>query len=317
MSAALVWVAKAKRSKRGDGPTHARLGQLTDDMAPFVRGDIKRGLETFRDNVSPAALETALKTRKIDAIAQAVPWGALPDRLDRAFDKVLKAGRQSAKGAAQELPGVGGEGTGAVQMVLDRTGPQLTSFFMNRKGVITQASEDGTHEAIRRELYLAQKRRMMPAELAGNIRDVIGLNARQAVAISNYRAGLSKDVRDPDTGKLLQRAVAPRRLEQMVQDQIGRMLDVRADNIARTELRFATNNAQHEAWRAAAAEDLIPAGSGRKWLVDGRPCHIICIPMNGIVVGLDELWTLPDGRDVDNPTEAHPNCECVAVLVMG
>jgi hypothetical protein len=314
-----VWVVKAGRGKRGDGPTHDRLGKLTDDVAPFVRGDIKRGLETFRDDVSPTALERAIKGRKLDPIVQAVPWKTLPDRLDKAFDRVLKAGRQGAAGAAKELQGaIGGEGTsGAVQMVLDRTGPRLTSFFVSRKGQITQASEDGTHEAVRRELYLGRQGRMTPSQLAENVRSVIGLNARQAVAISNFRAGLGMDVRDPETGKLIRAAVPPSRRAAMVQDQIDRMLDVRADNIARTELRFATNEAQNVAWRSADAEGLLPTGSGRKWLVDGRPCAALCIPMHNVVVGLDEPWRLPDGRDVDNPTEAHPNCECVAVLVMG
>lgn len=313
MSPARVWVAKAKRppNKRGDSPTHARIGRIVDEMSPFVRGDIKRGIETFRDNVSPSAIERAIKSGTMDAIAKAVPWDTLPDSLDKGFAKVVKAGRQSAIGAAQELPG---QGPAPVQLVLDRAGPKLESYTVTRKGIIRQATEDGTHEAVRREVHLARTRHMTPSELANNVRQVIGLNARQAVAISNYRGSLGQDIRDPETGKLTRKAVPVREREAMVQAQIDRMLDVRADNIARTELAFATNAAQAEAWRAAQDAELLPEGAGRKWLVDGNPCAELCVPMHGVVVGLDEPWVLPDGREVDVPQEAHTNCQCTAVM---
>src|SRR3982751_5661889 len=100
-------------------------------------------------------------------------------------------------------------------MVLDRTGPALQSFFVTRKGKIRQASEDGTHEAVRHELLLARQRKATPSELAENVRGVIGLTAQQALAVINYREGLSQDVRHPETGKLLRKAIPVRERERM------------------------------------------------------------------------------------------------------
>lgn len=314
-----IWVQKAfmgRRGKRGEGESHARLGALTDKFAPVVKVDMLRGLQTFKDRVDPSDLEKALRTGGLEKLMRTIPFEDLSTHLDRGFAKASEAAGQAAQGAVNAMPQQVQAKMIFTAERFAKDDKRLQSFVSDRKGQIVAQTKDGTHEAVQRELSRARELKTTPSQMAENIRDSIGLNARQAQALSNYRAGLAKPMVDRESGKE-RKPPGIRQQETLATAYEDRLLDARAIMIARTETRFASNQGELDAWREASDQELLPAGAGRKWVVDGNPCVQLCIPMNGIVVGLDEMWTLPDGREVDNPTEAHPHCECVATLEMG
>jgi hypothetical protein len=88
--------------------------------------------------------------------------------------------------------------------------------------------------------------------------------------------------------------------------------------IARTETLSASTGGQREAWLQAQDKGLLPRTQKRGWITtpDDRLDADVCEPMDGEEVGIDEPWTLPDGRAVMIPQQAHPQCRCGAALVI-
>lgn len=101
-------------------------------------------------------------------------------------------------------------------------------------------------------------------------------------------------------------------LSSKIADLIGD--EARAEVIARTETMRASNEGQQEAWDQATESGLLTGDEKQEWIVtpDDRLCPI-CEPMDGVQVGLDELFDV-DGDQVDGPP-AHPNCRCTIGLV--
>jgi SPP1 gp7 family putative phage head morphogenesis protein len=105
-----------------------------------------------------------------------------------------------------------------------------------------------------------------------------------------------------------------------VEDLAGEIADIigddaRAEVIARTEVMRASNAGQIEAWDQATEAGLLTGNESKEWIVtpDDRLCPI-CEPMDGVQVGLDEMFDV-DGDQVDEPP-AHPNCRCTIGLVL-
>ena len=49
-----------------------------------------------------------------------------------------------------------------------------------------------------------------------------------------------------------------------------------------------------------------------RWFLASR--RRVVLVMLGVLVGLDQPWTLADGTEVDGPGEPHPNCRCLMVI---
>lgn len=197
-------------------------------------------------------------------------------------------------------------------MALDVAGFDL-SFNLDNPEAIA-AAEDLTNElvavlsddsaaAIREILRRAFVEGIPPYDAAVLIEDAIGLNAIQANALANYMAGLQAAGYAPDD------------IESMVSDYSDRLLQDRAEMIARTETIRAAADGQEALWSQAADIGLInPDRTRRKWIAtdDERTCHD-CMDMDGEETALDEPFDGPDGP-TDGPP-LHPNCRCAEGLV--
>ncbi len=89
--------------------------------------------------------------------------------------------------------------------------------------------------------------------------------------------------------------------------------DARAEMIARTETMRASNEGQQEAWDQAVTAGLLTGNEQQEWITaDDEATCPICDPMDGVTVGLDEMFEV-DGDEIDGPP-AHPNCRCTLGL---
>ena len=92
----------------------------------------------------------------------------------------------------------------------------------------------------------------------------------------------------------------------VLEAQIGRWFaQERASNIAITEVTRAYAEGNTMAWRSAGVV------GGKRWntAFDERVC-LICRPLNGMIVGLDNgFWSREGGVGMRNPP-AHPRCRC-------
>jgi hypothetical protein len=168
--------------------------------------------------------------------------------------------------------------------------------------LVTQVSET-TQAAIRDAVTRAFTDGLTRREVSQLIKPLIGLTARDAQAVLNFRAALEKEGLRQDLTLKKTAAYAERKLRE------------RARTIARTELMQASNAGQHALWQQAIGRGLLPPDMQRRWSVsrDDRLCTR-CMALSGQLRGMNEDFVSPlDGAHVRNPP-LHANCRCTAVL---
>lgn len=88
-------------------------------------------------------------------------------------------------------------------------------------------------------------------------------------------------------------------------DDAGEFGTMRAERIARTELAFAHNEGNIEAWRQSGEV------SGKEWLTAPGCCDA-CAELDGVIVGIDEDFP----NDGGSSGTLHPNCRCTVLPVL-
>ena len=129
----------------------------------------------------------------------------------------------------------------------------------------------------------------------------VGLLPAHVDAVDNYRSRLQV------TGRAKAQAVA--KYER-------KLLDYRAELIARTEIMRAVSLGQQEAWQQNKDDGLLDSRFIREWVTakDERTCPL-CRPMNGETAPIEGEFDTPVGS-VMYPSMIHPQCRCVAVLAL-
>jgi len=149
--------------------------------------------------------------------------------------------------------------------------------------VITRGLEGGKH----------------PYELMDDVRALVGLDPRYAVAVCNYE------------NRLIARGLDRQVIREKVEAYAEKLRQLRAENIARTELITAANEARRSAWKVAEGEGLLPEFCIRRWVItpDDRLCPA-CMAMEGRKATI--RGTYPGG--VSGPPLHPGSCRCVEVL---
>lgn len=277
---------------------YRRKHRAAEELGNAIKVSFKNGMETFRRKVDLEDLLRALKTGKMSKVIQTIPFDKLPNDMAELARGLVSVGQVSAGAAYEDLPPT-------ARLSYDLSNPRVAKYIESRTGELITRVKEGTMEAVRAGTARSFANAVPPAVIAEEIKGSIGLNDRQARALSNFRSKLEKD------------GTSPGKVAKLAEGYEKRLLDQRAIMIARTETRFASNAAQQGVWEEARDDGLLPKNAKRVWVVDGNPCPKICEPMNMVAVGIDEPWTLPDGREVDTPTSSHPNCFCISTLDLG
>ena len=267
-------------------------------LGAAVRLDFMRGITTFRDNIKLGDIVKALFSGKVETVFKTLPWNKLGKQLGASVDGIGIAAQRAAESADKLLPKPLG-------LNYDVRNPRLDKYLTQRTGEMITVVQEGTLQAVRDSTKRAFTSGLTPRDVAAEIRGSIGLNARQARALTNYRDNLEKS------------GTAPGRIDSLAEAYGERLLDQRAIMIGRTEVANAINEGQQSVWDTAKEEGLLPDSAKRVWIVDGDPCPQLCLPMSMVAVGIDEPWTLPDGRKVETPSYSHPHCMCLAQLDIG
>lgn len=150
--------------------------------------------------------------------------------------------------------------------------------------------------AVRNTLRVAAQAELNPRAAERFLRPIIGLDPRSAQAVANRRAGLAAQ------------GLTERVVERQTSAYADRLLRVRTNRIARTEMATAWNQANN---------DLIAEGQSRgalgtvtvEWYtaMDERVCAY-CGPLHGTVIPFGESFPTEDGAAFTPP--AHPSCRC-------
>ena len=141
-----------------------------------------------------------------------------------------------------------------------------------------------------------------PRESAKLIRDAVGLNRPQGIALRRYVRELSP------TLSTAAKAKAGIRLK-------NKMIRRRAITIARTEIIDSLSAGVEQAWTQAQGKGLLGKHAKKEWVTTPFGACNVCRPLNGSSVLLGENFESVLGP-LARPT-AHPNCRCGLAPVPG
>ena len=193
---------------------------------------------------------------------------------------------------------------GPVSLDFKTTNPKALAAAQRQAADLLTAVNVETKQTVRDLIARAYREQITSRDTARMIRDVVGLNDRQATALFNYRAGLVEDGRAAD------------QVERMTARYGDRLLRQRADTIAQTEIHRASAEGQHELWREGVREGRIGANARRIWIANTGACEwceaIESINADGVPI--DGQFETPDGDMIDGPEESHINCRCSSGL---
>lgn len=185
-----------------------------------------------------------------------------------------------------------------------------------RSSTLVREITTSTRNGIRLSIQEAIERGDNVTEASRSIRPLIGNLERHVKAVEAYRARLL------NAGGLTRA-----KIDNLAGRYAQQLLNKRALSIARTEMLWSANAAQHEYWVQLRSAGLIPVTSTRVWVVadDDRLCEQ-CAPMDGEVVAFDEQFiSLELGRPGEPLRQRntvvlaefpplHPMCRCTISL---
>lgn len=304
----LVALIRERRLRAPKQPSYRALHSIADRSVPSVRAIFRRAVaETKKDTIT-ARLEAALAHHARESAYMAIAWGdvgakILERRLTEKFLRIIVAAgtaaqrhqppglelrlgvRQDDKEALARPPDV--------SLIFNASNPEAIKAALEKSAELVMSISEETRTGIRNSIARAIDEGRPPRIAAKDIRDMIGLNARQQQSIDSMRDDGASD---------LEIAKATREA-----------LNYRAEMIARTETMRASNLGQRALWDVADEAGLIDATATREFVAtpDERECPV-CAGLDGKTFGLDEpIHT--DFGDVTEPP-VHPNCRCVMVL---
>ena len=281
-------------SKASDRDTARKIHRLADSYVPRFQkvypAQVKRLRASLVDSAIDAALDRGITGQPVELYA--------------AVDELAIAKEERPEVAVYSELLV--EGAKIQGVVLDLKSPfVLDAAKRLTANLVTQVSQE-TKRAIRQVIFEAVLEGKAPAVAKRDIRRIIGLTRRDALAVLRYPR--------------------PQGAERYAQ----KLLNRRALTIARTETQFAANRGQQLAWKEMARDNLIDTSRlSQRWLTTAsdRTCDL-CAPMNGQIVSLGSSFTssergvLPSARvpydgGVTESPPLHPSCRCCLVADYG
>lgn len=182
---------------------------------------------------------------------------------------------------------------------------RAVNYAAQRTGILIREVTEQVRTTVRGLVGSALQGNYTVQTLRSAIARVVPLNSRGAAAVQNtYTRTFERLIREGKTAAQAEEAAT-----RAADRQAARLLRVRAEAMARTELLTAANAGRFEGWAATIASGLDSALSTKEWITGGDPCPD-CDPMDGEVVRWDEEFS---GGVVMPPL--HVNCRCTATLL--
>ena len=288
-----------------------------DRLAPVFKRTIRATLGQARAAVHHDELASALLARDKKQ-AEHVMWPvmAVLKRIGKLpYAAVLKGSGQQALSKVRVKRAASGERFAAKIMgtVFNAQNPRAVDWATERAAALVTDVTEAQQETVKEIIARIIAEGIPPRDGAALLGDVIGLTTDQANAVANLYGKLvtalpgdrvqagSKEIRIPNT-------LSEDFIDNAVESYSERLLDSRADMIARTETIDASVAGTQEGWAQAVDAGLLTGDENQVWIATSGCCDD-CESMDGQVVPMGESFITPDGDEVDGPT-LHPNCRC-------
>lgn len=290
--------------------------------SPLLKADLDAIARSLEPELREAFLRAATRMRQllpIGEIAELFDTGDIASIIDKVGNLGLDAAARNAlrDGLLQSATRAAEATAAEFNLAFDIVNPYAVRWAQQHAAETIQGISAETQQAVRDIINRAIIEGNAPRVQAQEIRRIVGLTQRDALAVDRFLQGLGQT---PNA-----RAQADRMAD--------RLLRRRAENIARTETMLAANRGQQAAWDAAADQGLISRGAQKVWIATGdrRTCPI-CRVLDGKVVGFQDGFSISEEAIFDQAGEvagtrplktphtertppAHASCRCTTGLV--
>jgi hypothetical protein len=290
-------VVRKARSKRKVSHSYEKTVRLSNGAARELGKELSRAFRKFRDKIDVEALEKHIKNGSPGHILAEIDWAGLPDCFEGFVERIQKLYADCATSAASGFRVKVQKAKSKDLMKFDANNPRIKDFISKETGARVADVQSNTQKIVQQAVLRGSLQNRDEKWVAKQIKNSIGLDPRREMALANYANSLYSSNMDPNKADALV-------------DKYGeKLLNQRAETIARTETRQIANYGQLEVWTQMVTEGVISEKSRKVWVVDGNPCEL-CDPMDEVAMPLSEPWILLDGTVCDVPSDSHPNCMC-------
>lgn len=268
------------------------IENIIDRLSPKMQQAIRRAALTAQGRVNLERLSRMLEAGHVNqAVRQLDVDRFTTSDMAEASKVIIEARRAGMLAGAVHVPG----------WTFNATNPMAILAAERQAAALVTAVNAETKLMVRDLIMRAYREQVTVQGTAMMIRDIIGLNERQATALFNFRSGL---VRDGLSASVVESKTAK------YGDKLFRQ---RALTIAQTEIHRASSAGQHDLWREAVRDGRInPATARRHWItnLDACPWCEQVAAMNGNGVVIDGQYQTPEGIMIDGPEDSHVSCRC-------
>ena len=260
------------------------------------------GIGDINDSRVLRAIEDAINANNPLGAVNAVAWGDFAASLQKTVDALNKEVIKAANDSARTLPA-------SVRIAANFTtaDPRAIAFAQQRAGKLIRQVSDESRKAVTETIMEALRMRIDRREMVTRISKVVGLDSRQARALTRFYEKSLADGRA--AGLDYEEALA--KADRLGDKYKKRLIRQRAVRIARTETVAASNAGRYLSWIEAEAQGLLGSTSVKRWItaIDERTCPI-CAPLNNKEVPYKTNFSTGELMP-----PVHPNCRCSAVII--
>lgn len=320
------------------------IHRAADAQVPAARDSIVAALDVAYESVTDLEASLAYSI-SIDEWRRAVDWEGVARALGATSDAytLYKAAAPSNESTASifgqtslsgaQIAADGLTGWSGTTISLDLTNTRAVAYGQQRAGALISGLQREQIEILRNTLGRSLSEGIDAMRVGRMLRSTVGMNARQAVSLVNYERGLNELMTTGRTSVGLRGIARPladqrfsltrldtERIDRLVERYRQRLINYRAEMIARTETMRAANMGAYAEYYAHGQQGLFDLKTARRvWTTtpDDRACDV-CIFMDGHEVGFAESFVY-DGREAGNSNEdvlsgetppIHPMCRC-------
>lgn len=229
---------------------------------------------------------------------------ALQPMVDAMSAQVIAGGIAGVRDLPTSVQGV---------MSFNKIDPRAIAWAQSRAGQLIVQVNDEQRLILKDVIARSVENGWTVDQTAADLKSQIGLHNSWATAVSTAK--------DRELARLLKTGMNPALAEQGARDFAARyrdrLLGVRAQNIARTELMTAANQGRYLSWAQGVESGYISGTAKKQWITGSLGAATgrkqVCDICRGLA---DEIvpWDKEFSVGVSMPP-AHPSCRCTSVLV--
>lgn len=302
-----------------------RVNQRAADYAPEIRAAILAAFRLIADQMSEAEIVRAIQLGQVARL-----FAEAQDRAARmlAYQQVREALRRGVldgvKFYARELPKAG-RIDGTLVVGFDVLNPRMIDAVRELETKVITTLDTALVDTVKAFVENGIRDGVNPRTVARSLRTVIGLAPNQELAVRNFEKALRGEnpnasptdyqLRDKRFDKTIAKGnLTEEQIDRMVTAYRKRMVAFNAETNARTAALDAQKLAQRLSWEDAIAKGIVSRDRMRKtWVgvLDDRE-RATHVKMEGVTVGFDDVFVLPDGQRQQIPGDTEYNCRCIA-----